>query len=353
VWILILILKVVPTFFQELAVKEERAKYYSNMQHAPSQNSHDSNTSYYDASFTTESHPSDPDCSLVPSRAEIDALEHFDGWTEAEWIDKMCEEEAQDDSGDDEMDIEVNVSKLLVTNDSGTCTTDLEFLSRDSDSHWATLNNSGVNGPLDSDSDWHETALHNDAILAGLSGLTLDADSFDSGHSVSSTPPSSPVLRPLIFTLEAPPPAQPVTTTCVVPSSLANQRVTAMQIFSPLKTHSFEHSATQCISMTTTTTIFSTITLAPVFRNNFLAIMTLPPFLSAHPLTRKTTNLHHLPHNHLQQNELDGLLFSLHRRRKRGRSHIESIRVTALSFFCCTKFFHCTEFFVAPGLLSH
>lgn len=31
VWILILILKVVPMFFQELAVKEERAKYYSNI----------------------------------------------------------------------------------------------------------------------------------------------------------------------------------------------------------------------------------------------------------------------------------------------------------------------------------
>lgn len=138
----------------------------------------------------------------------------------AEWIDEMCEEEARDDSGDDKMDIEVNVSKLLVTNDGGTCTTDLEFLSHDLDSHWATL---------DSDLDWHETALHNDAILAGLSGLTLDANSFDSAHSVPSTPPSSPVLRPLIFTLEAPPPAQPVTTTCVVPSSLANQRVTAMQ----------------------------------------------------------------------------------------------------------------------------
>ncbi|KAG2336526.1 hypothetical protein BDR05DRAFT_1005778 [Suillus weaverae] len=171
---------------------------------------------HYDASFTTESHPSDHDCSLVPSRAEIDALECFDGWTEAEWIDEMCEEEAQDDSGDDEMDIEVNVSKLLVTNDGRTCTTDLEFLLHDLDSHWATLNISG-------------TALHNDAILAGLSGLTLDADSFDSGHSVSSTPPSSPVFRPLIFTLEAPPPAQPVMTTCVVPSSLTNQCVTAMQ----------------------------------------------------------------------------------------------------------------------------
>ncbi|KAG1783665.1 hypothetical protein EV702DRAFT_1040200 [Suillus placidus] len=199
VWILTLILKVIPAFFQELAVKEVQTQYFLDMRHTPPKSHYDSDTSF-DFKDESETSASNPDKSLVSSSAEFVEVEHFDAWVEMEWLDDMCDDGAVSEEqieGDEEMDVEV--LPLIFTGDNlNTTASDKQSL--------------GSTNVFD-DADWHETAL-----------LT---DSFNSKS------------------FEPPPLAQPVTTVSLAPSiNLVNQRVTAMQTILTIKdslVHALHH----------------------------------------------------------------------------------------------------------------
>jgi hypothetical protein len=99
VWIVILITKVIPAFFQELEVKEAKAEYFRAMQLAPS---HNHNLSIMIDTSTSTS--CDPDKSLIPSDAEFNAVEQFDAWAEMEFIDVICESEGEAEENGNEED---------------------------------------------------------------------------------------------------------------------------------------------------------------------------------------------------------------------------------------------------------
>ncbi|KAG2063596.1 hypothetical protein BDR04DRAFT_1163529 [Suillus decipiens] len=182
---------VIPAFFQELEIKKAKAQYFHAMQCAPSC-SHHSNSDLsimIDASTSTSC---DPNKSLIPSDAQYNAVELFDAWAEMEFIDVICESDAEAEEDHDDEDSITSTDPF----------------------------------------DWHETALHDDDILLYMpSGLAVN--SFKSGESLISTPLSSLILARSILgspSLEPPPLTQPALDVVSTPRGhVANQRVTTMQ----------------------------------------------------------------------------------------------------------------------------
>ncbi|KAG1746910.1 hypothetical protein EDB19DRAFT_1826291 [Suillus lakei] len=187
VWIIILITKVIPAFFQELEVKEAKAEYFHAMQLALSHN-HDLSIMIDTSTLTS----CDPDESFIPSDAELNAVELFNAWAKMEFIDDICESEAEAEENCDDEDSITSTDPF----------------------------------------DWHKTALHADDILMEIpSGLAVN--SFDSGESIPSTPPLSFILAGSILgspSLKPPPLTQPApAVVSTAHGHFTNQCVTAMQ----------------------------------------------------------------------------------------------------------------------------
>ncbi|KAG6373981.1 hypothetical protein JVT61DRAFT_4611 [Boletus reticuloceps] len=113
VWIFTLIVKVIPTFFQELHARTAKEDYLLQMRKVAPRagNPCSSNSSL----FTEYSHLG-PKQSLIPSPHEIAAIKSVDEWAGEDWIADLCQSEDEIKRTDDDWDEPVENEDLDIVN---------------------------------------------------------------------------------------------------------------------------------------------------------------------------------------------------------------------------------------------